>query len=294
MISEPEILDVREPPGKAMGKVAELWKPIEGTNKIMCTACARYCKIGEGQVGLCGIRGVHEGKLWLYVYGRVITGHVDPILDGNTKPVEEIIAGDTLQSLAVGHGVTLPAVVTSAGNRRAATFRVSVSGLRDPFFATQEHPVLTSTGWRPVESLIPGDAVLISRETSARITPPRNSIAIPDHSASIHPGATSRFWKEWRSFSGSSSRYEWARVRSVRAEALREHVYSFECVIRKSDSFPNNAPSPTGGVGDESGRLLSISIPVRFSEFDHSTCPDSNARPTTWCLPPSEAAVSAR
>ncbi|TLZ80990.1 MAG: AmmeMemoRadiSam system radical SAM enzyme, partial [Methanobacteriota archaeon] len=48
-----------------MGKVAELWKPVEGTNKIMCTACARYCKIGEGQVGLCGIRGVHEGKLWL-------------------------------------------------------------------------------------------------------------------------------------------------------------------------------------------------------------------------------------
>jgi len=265
MISEPEILDVREPPGKAMGKVAELWRPVEGTNKIMCTACARYCKIGEGQVGLCGIRGVHEGKLWLYVYGRVITGHVDPIekkpvshwrpgskifsiattgcnwlchpagtpislLDGDTKPVEEIVAGDTLQSLAAGHGVTLPAVVTSAGNRRAATFRVSVSGLRDPFFATREHPVLTPTGWRPVESLIPGDAVLISRETSARITPPRNSIAIPDHSVSIHPGATSRFWKEWRSFSGSSSRYEWARVRSVRAEALREHVYSFECV----------------------------------------------------------------
>jgi len=27
----------------------------------------------RGQAGLCGIRGVHEGKLWLYVYGRVIT-----------------------------------------------------------------------------------------------------------------------------------------------------------------------------------------------------------------------------
>src|SRR5206468_7128150 len=65
MISEKEGLDVREPPGKAMGKIAELWKPVEGTNKIMCTACARYCKIGEGQVGLCGIRGVHEGKLWM-------------------------------------------------------------------------------------------------------------------------------------------------------------------------------------------------------------------------------------
>src|SRR5437867_2216776 len=97
MISEPEILDVREPPGKAMGKVAELWKPVEGTNKIMCTACARYCKIGEGQVGLCGIRGVHEGKLWLYVYGRVITGHVDPI---EKKPVSHWRPGSKIFSIA--------------------------------------------------------------------------------------------------------------------------------------------------------------------------------------------------
>src|SRR5207247_10657464 len=118
---------------------------------------------------------------------------------GDTKPCEESVAGDTVQSLAAGHGVTLPAVVTSAGHRNVATFRVSVSGLRSPFLATREHPVLTPAGWQPVKSLNPGDAVLISREASARITPPRNSIAIPDHSASIHPGETSRFWKEWRS-----------------------------------------------------------------------------------------------
>ena len=97
MISEQEVLDVREPPGKAMGKVAELWKPVEGTNKIMCTACARYCKIGENQVGLCGIRGVHEGKLWLYVYGRVITGHVDPI---EKKPVSHYRPGSKIFSIA--------------------------------------------------------------------------------------------------------------------------------------------------------------------------------------------------
>ena len=97
MISEREVLDVREPPGRAMGKVAELWKPVEGTNKIMCTACARYCKIGEGQVGLCGIRGVHEGKLWLYVYGRVITGHVDPI---EKKPVSHYRPGSKIFSIA--------------------------------------------------------------------------------------------------------------------------------------------------------------------------------------------------
>src|SRR3989442_4754669 len=101
MISEPEILDVREPPGKAMGKVAELWKPVEGTNKIMCTACARYCKIGENQGGLCGIRGVHEGKLSLYVYGRVITGHGDPL---EPKPLSPYRPRSTILSIATTAG----------------------------------------------------------------------------------------------------------------------------------------------------------------------------------------------
>jgi len=90
-------LDVREPPGHATGKVGELWRPVEGTNKIVCTACARYCKIGEGQVGLCGVRGVHDGKLWLYVYGRVITGHVDPI---EKKPVMHFRPGSKIFSIA--------------------------------------------------------------------------------------------------------------------------------------------------------------------------------------------------
>ena len=91
-----EPLDVREPPGRAVGKVAELWKPLD-TGKIMCTACARYCKIGEGQVGLCGVRGVHDGKLWLYVYGKVITGHVDPI---EKKPVMHYRPGSKIFSVA--------------------------------------------------------------------------------------------------------------------------------------------------------------------------------------------------
>src|SRR2546422_1662273 len=92
-----EPLDVREAPGQETGKVAELWRPVEGKNKIVCTACARYCKIGDGQVGLCGVRGVHEGKLWLYVYGRVITGHVDPI---EKKPVMHYRPGSKIFSVA--------------------------------------------------------------------------------------------------------------------------------------------------------------------------------------------------
>ena len=36
-------------------------------DKVLCTACARYCEIGKVQIGLCGIRGNENGKLDLYV-----------------------------------------------------------------------------------------------------------------------------------------------------------------------------------------------------------------------------------
>jgi len=48
-------------------------------HKVRCLACARYCEIGEGQIGLCGIRGNKDGKLVLYVYGKVAACHIDPI-----------------------------------------------------------------------------------------------------------------------------------------------------------------------------------------------------------------------
>jgi len=184
MISGQEVLDVREPPGKAVGKVVELWKPVPGTNKIMCTACARYCKIGEGQVGLCGVRGVHDGKLWLYVYGRVITGHVDPIekkpvshyrpgskifsiattgcnwlchpagtgillADGTRKPVETIQPGDRLWSYNVDGGLQiLPSVVTHIGRRLDWIHRVRYGSRGQGVLeATAKHPVLTQRGW---------------------------------------------------------------------------------------------------------------------------------------------------
>src|SRR5713226_842868 len=239
MISESEVLDVREPPGKAMGKVAELWKPVEGTNKIMCTACARYCKIGEGQVGLCGIRGVHQGKLWLYVYGRVTTGcnwlcHPagTPIklLDGDAKPVEEIRAGDVLESLGNLEGRSVPSVVTAAGSRKAATIRIDTNGLRDALFATAEHPILTPRGWTPVSMLRTGDKVLVAREGNSPFRLKRRGIRIPQYALDWHAGAVARFWELMRRREDSGSHYEWGSVNSIRPESPKESVYSFECV----------------------------------------------------------------
>jgi len=66
-------------------------------DKVRCTACARYCEIGKGQIGLCGIRGNESGKLQLYVYGKVISGNVDPI---EKKPVIHYRPGTSIFSIA--------------------------------------------------------------------------------------------------------------------------------------------------------------------------------------------------
>src|SRR5256885_16998224 len=66
-------------------------------DKVRCTACARYCEVGKGQVGLCGIRANNNGKLDLLVYGKVITGHVDPI---EKKPVTHYRPGTSIYSIA--------------------------------------------------------------------------------------------------------------------------------------------------------------------------------------------------
>ena len=265
MISKPEVLDVREPPGKAMGKVAELWKPIEGTNKIMCTACARYCKIGEGQVGLCGIRGVHEGKLWLYVYGRVITGHVDPIekkpvshyrpgskifsiattgcnwlcnpagseilmADGDRRVVEEIRPGDALWSIDEATLRPTPGIVTGVGHRRARTFRVSVYGMSEPVLATGEHPVLTSSGWCDIANLWPGAVVLVSAGIVGSAFDQTNPARISPHALRFHPESVAALQKVAGGEDVETPALEWRAVRSIQPQGPPEPVYGFECI----------------------------------------------------------------
>ncbi len=79
-----------------MGKEAILYEKLPN-DKVRCTACARYCEIGKGQIGLCGIRGNVEGKLDLFVYGKVITGHIDPI---EKKPAVHYMPGSKVFSIA--------------------------------------------------------------------------------------------------------------------------------------------------------------------------------------------------
>jgi len=78
------------------GKEALLYEKIPG-GRVRCTACARYCNIGQGQMGFCGIRGNVDGKLQLFVYGKIIAGHIDPI---EKKPVTHYMPGTKIFSIA--------------------------------------------------------------------------------------------------------------------------------------------------------------------------------------------------
>jgi len=81
---------------KPSGKKAELYRDLP-SGRVQCTACARMCQIGEGQVGFCGVRGVFAGKLYLLVYGKVMAGNVDPI---EKKPVVHYRPGSKIFSVA--------------------------------------------------------------------------------------------------------------------------------------------------------------------------------------------------
>ena len=79
-----------------LGKEAELYTQLPN-GRVKCTACARLCEIPEGKVGLCGIRGVTNNKLQLFVYGRIIAGHIDPI---EKKPVTHYRPNTAIFSIA--------------------------------------------------------------------------------------------------------------------------------------------------------------------------------------------------
>jgi len=148
-------------------------------------------------VGLCGVRQNIGGKLQLLVYGKVITGHIDPIekkpvvhympgskifsiattgcnwlchpagaeillSNGDKKPVEELLPGDSLWSYDVDNGMNIhPNVVTRTGSRLARIWdlRYGARGVRH-LSLTAEHPVMTDSGWKSVEKVAPGEKIL--------------------------------------------------------------------------------------------------------------------------------------
>jgi len=75
--------------------IAKWWEPIEGSEKVLCTLCPRYCKIGDNQAGFCYIRRNREGVLYQDGYGTSTGFAVDPI---EKKPLNHFLPGTKVLS----------------------------------------------------------------------------------------------------------------------------------------------------------------------------------------------------
>jgi pyruvate formate lyase activating enzyme len=65
--------------------------------RIECLACARRCKLREGQTGFCGVRTARSGALQLDVYGLISAIAVDPI---EKKPLTHFYPGAMVLSIS--------------------------------------------------------------------------------------------------------------------------------------------------------------------------------------------------
>ncbi len=66
-----------------------------GKARIVCLLCRHYCKLKEGQVGVCGVNKNEHGELKNLVYGHPIALNVDPI---EKKPIYHMLPGSTALS----------------------------------------------------------------------------------------------------------------------------------------------------------------------------------------------------
>jgi len=81
---------------KEMLHEAQFWEPSE-EQELDCFLCAHRCHILNGKRGVCGIRINKDGRLYTFVYGRVIAENVDPI---EKKPLYHFLPGTRSYSIA--------------------------------------------------------------------------------------------------------------------------------------------------------------------------------------------------
>lgn len=72
----------------------EFWHKLED-GRIQCDLCPRYCKLKEGQRGLCFVRGCEQGAIQLYTWGRSSGFCIDPI---EKKPLNHYYPGQPILS----------------------------------------------------------------------------------------------------------------------------------------------------------------------------------------------------
>ncbi len=77
-------------------KQARFWVQADD-DKVRCFLCAHRCLIAESKTGVCGVRKNEGGVLYSLVWGRSISGNIDPI---EKKPLFHFLPGSTSYSIA--------------------------------------------------------------------------------------------------------------------------------------------------------------------------------------------------
>jgi len=72
----------------------KFWHHLDD-GRVQCDLCPRYCKMKEGQRGLCFVRGNRNGEVVLTTYGRSSGYCVDPI---EKKPLNHFLPGTPILS----------------------------------------------------------------------------------------------------------------------------------------------------------------------------------------------------
>ena len=70
------------------------WHALED-GRVQCDLCPRFCRIKEGQRGLCFVRACEKGEIVLTTYGRSSGFCVDPI---EKKPLNQFLPGTPILS----------------------------------------------------------------------------------------------------------------------------------------------------------------------------------------------------
>jgi pyruvate formate lyase activating enzyme len=76
------------------GKVGRYWHVLED-GRVQCNVCPRYCKLHDGQRGLCFVRARRGDQIVLTTYGRSSGLCIDPI---EKKPLNHFLPGTPVLS----------------------------------------------------------------------------------------------------------------------------------------------------------------------------------------------------